>query len=556
MTSPIERSEVAGVSRTRTRADPPCLRNYPVSSRSQRRPTSRRVASVSRDRWAIRCPTTQTIPRPSQTRGVARRCAGETRRPRKKSFRAWLPPIPSGAKRSPGLGARTRSGGTRRSRSMVSSRGASGSGSSVATTRPPSQGASPGRGRGTGSRRGGSGRGADARQDQLAEIGHHLDAICPARPAPGSPRPASPAVATAPPPWRLRPIPRLPGQAEDLGAQEAGGFRQHPAIQGERVLVRPEDGGPLDLPHASPEDAAGGAGQLSEADQGVGDLRVVVGRQARQQVVADPGTGPRPVVVAGVVAERLADRGEIRRGFRGGWRAGAAGTGSPKRRGAVGPACPPARGGRSLGRSGAGWSRPGRPSYGRRPRPRRLGRGRPRPARHSGPDAHRPRSGRGATAASSPGRSAVPGPRQAPPRTPHRPAPTRPGPRDRGAPPRAAAPSSGAVACRTRSSPTLSLPPETATTHVSPRPESRHRFKTPGMRVSQGVDTSSLLRFEPGGSGHGLDRPVALPFIVPHSGCEETGVRREAGRFRRRSQAPTRRSGHGLPAESPASAIG
>ena len=159
--------------------------------------------------------------------------------------------------------------------------------------------------------------------------------------------------------------------------------------------------------------------------------------------MADPGTGPRLVVVAGVVAERLADRGEIRRGFRGGWRAGAAGTRSPKRRGAVGPACPPARGGRSLARSGAGWSRPGRPSYGRRPRPRRLGRGRPRPARHSGPDAHRPRSGRGASAASSPGRSAVPGPRQAPPRTPHPPAPTRPGPRDRGAPPRAARPARG-----------------------------------------------------------------------------------------------------------------
>ena len=61
--------------------------------------------SVSRTRWAIRWPTTQTIPLRSQTSGTDRSIARGTRRPRKKSLSGWLrPSSPSGSKRSPGLG--------------------------------------------------------------------------------------------------------------------------------------------------------------------------------------------------------------------------------------------------------------------------------------------------------------------------------------------------------------------------------------------------------------------------------------------------------------------
>jgi hypothetical protein len=59
------------------------------------------------------------------------------------------------------------------------------------------------------------------------------------------------------------------------------------------------------------QDARRGAGQLPEADQGVGDLRVILGGELRQQVVADAGPGARAVVVGGVVAIVLADGVEV-----------------------------------------------------------------------------------------------------------------------------------------------------------------------------------------------------------------------------------------------------
>jgi hypothetical protein len=57
---------------------------------SQRRPTVRRVAAVNRTRWAIRWPTTQTIPERSQIRGTRPRRSRGTRRPRKKSLSGVL----------------------------------------------------------------------------------------------------------------------------------------------------------------------------------------------------------------------------------------------------------------------------------------------------------------------------------------------------------------------------------------------------------------------------------------------------------------------------------
>ena len=104
-------------------------------------------------------------------------------------------------------------------------------------------------------------------------------------------------------------------------------------------------------------------------------------------------------------------------------------------------------------------------------------------------------------------------PRPGPRRTPHRPATPRPGRRGRGAPPRASAPASGATACRTRSSPTLSLPPDTATTHPGPMPGG-------------------------GPAGHAAVRTVRGPVgQVGHAG---SSVSFRASRSRRRSQG----SGH------------
>ena len=78
----------------------------------------------------------------AEQRGL-RRAFRVTRRPRKKSFSGvLLPPIPSGWNRSPGTAERTERGGTIRSRSMVSSRGDSGS--RTVRIRPSPQATAPG----------------------------------------------------------------------------------------------------------------------------------------------------------------------------------------------------------------------------------------------------------------------------------------------------------------------------------------------------------------------------------------------------------------------------
>ncbi len=222
-------------------------------------------------------------------RGAARRSRG-TPRPRKKSARGVLrPPIPSGANRSPGAGARTTSGSSSRSRSMDSSPGPSG----IDLDDDPAAG--PGHGRRRRGPRAGSARwrsrraigsaspAGDRRRTRNGSFGRGRHA--------GADRDASGDLAASrqgrqPPPSPRRHAPlgpsgAPPDPAEHLGAEERGA-----ATAGRRARARRDPARRLTTAASSSSRTVGldraprRRGEAPEADEGLGDVGVVLGRRA------------------------------------------------------------------------------------------------------------------------------------------------------------------------------------------------------------------------------------------------------------------------------------